>query len=81
VLLDFTRSFVPLDGLPPDVSLLRCDRTVLEKLKAFTRQDLDKAVGDHLTPKEREAVMKRRDQLVKHFKSLVGKRGEETVLY
>ena len=42
---------------------------------------MKKAVDDFLTKSEIEAVMKRRDIIVSHFKKLIAEQGEDKVLY
>jgi hypothetical protein len=47
----------------------------------LTKDGVKKAVGDWLTNPEVEAMIKRRDLLVAHFKKLIAEQGEDKVLY
>jgi hypothetical protein len=61
--------------------LAKMDRALLPRLEALTKEGVKKAVGDWLTSWELDAMMKRRDLLVGHFKKLIAELGEEKVLY
>jgi hypothetical protein len=81
IMLDFTRAF-RLQGIianPKD--LAKCDRALLAKLPELTKESIKQAVGDHLTGSEIDAVIKRRDLLVAHFKQLIVEKGETAVLF
>ena len=54
---------------------------MLARLEALTPDALKVAVGEYLTGFEAEAVIKRRDLLTAHVRSLIAQRGEEKVLY
>ena len=60
---------------------LRVTRALLPKLEALTQDSVKSAVGNMLTGPELEAMLKRRDILVAHFKKLIAERGESNVLY
>jgi hypothetical protein len=65
--IDHTRAF-RLNRAPKSVAnITRCDRQVLEKLKQLDRETLRKQVGDVLTNDEIDAVLARRDAIVKHL--------------
>ena len=75
-LIDHTRAFrLGRELLKPN-DLTRCDRRLLEGMRALTAESLAKAVGDSLTKEEQAAVMARRDLIVKHFDDRIGKLGE-----
>ncbi len=82
VMIDFTRAFRGWNQTPnPTTILRRCDRNVLASMRGLTKQAVKQAVGDHLTTFEVDALLARRDIIVKHFESLIAQFGEGTVLY
>lgn len=82
VMIDFTRAFRAWNTLPDPLTILRrCDRTLLARMRGLTKEGVSQAVGEHLVSFEIDALLGRRDILVKHFDDLVAKRGEENVLY
>lgn len=80
-MIDFTRAFRLQPELLHIKDLNKLDRALLPKLEALDRQGVKAAVGDWLTNSEIDAMMKRRDLLVAHFKKLIGELGEDKVLY
>jgi hypothetical protein len=81
MMIDFTRAFRLQAELQHTKDLNKLDRALLPKLEALERQAVKKAVGDWLTGGEIDAMMKRRDLLVAHFKKLIADVGEDKVLY
>lgn len=81
MMIDFTRAFRLQPELQHPKDLNKLDRALLPKLEALEPQGLKKAVGDWLTGSEIDAVIKRRDLLVAHFKKLIAELGEDKVLY
>ena len=53
----------------------------MAKLEALDRNEVKRAVGGWLLDGELDAMMKRRDLLVAHFKKLIAELGEDKVLY
>jgi len=53
----------------------------LPKLEELTKASIKAAVGNELTNPEIDAVLKRRDLLVAHFRKLIAEQGEAKVLY
>jgi hypothetical protein len=80
-MIDFTRAFRPWPVLRSTDELLRCSRSLFERLQRMTKQELEAAMGGILEPPELEAVLARRDLIVAHFEKLIGERGEDAVLY
>jgi hypothetical protein len=79
--IDFSRSF-RLNKEPKEPKdLVRCDRQLLEKLKALDENTLREKTSRYLTKDEVKAVMARRDKIVVRFQKLVGEKGENEVLY
>ncbi len=81
VMLDFTRAFRLQKTLTAPATLNGCNRVMFTGLRALTERELKDAVEHHLTAGEVQAVMARRDLLVRHFDRLIAERGEAAVLY
>jgi hypothetical protein len=81
VMIDFTRAFRQWEEVPAIQALIRCDRAMLEAMRALTEDGIKKAVGHYLTSFEARAILKRRDQIVEHVDNMVKKRGETAVLF
>ncbi len=80
--IDFTRAFrLHKDLKDPNANLVRCDRQLLEKLKALDANALAERTKHYLTKDELKAVMTRRDKIVEHFQQLIAEKGETQVLY
>ena len=56
-------------------------RAFVEKLKALNSESMKDIVGEYLTDKEIEAVLMRRDLILKEIDKLIKKHGEADVLY
>ena len=59
----------------------KIDRALLPRIEALTKESIAMAVGDSLTSYEADAVLKRRDLIVAHFRKLIAEQGEDRVLY
>lgn len=81
MMIDFSRAFRLQTELVYGKDLGKIDRALLPRLEALTKDAVKKAVDDQLTGPEIEAVMKRRDIIVAHFKKLIADLGERAVLY
>jgi hypothetical protein len=81
MMIDFTRAFRLQPELQHTKDLNRMDRTLWPRLDALARTAVKKTVGDWLTSGEIDAMLKRRDLLVAHFKKLIAELGEDRVLY
>ena len=80
--VDFTRAFrLYKDLKDPKQNLVRCDRQLLERLKALDDNELAEKTKHYLTKDEVKAVMARRDKIVAHFQGLITEKGENEVLY
>jgi hypothetical protein len=80
-IIDFTRAFRTIRKIQDEKVLLKCERTLLAKLRGLPRAEVESAVGDHLTKWEIDALLSRRDQIVSHFDKLVAEKGESQVLF
>lgn len=81
MMIDFTRAFRLQTDLLHGKDLAKIDRALLPRLEALTREAVKQAVDDQLTGPEIDAMMKRRDVIVAHFKKLIADLGEAAVLY
>jgi len=79
--IDFTRAFRTYKDLRNPGDLVRCDRQLLEKLKALDGNELAEKTKHYLTKDEVKAVMARRDKIVERFQKLIAEKGENEVLY
>lgn len=80
-LIDHTRAFrLGKDLLKPE-DVTRCDRAFFERLRSLTEDSIEKAVGDSLMKAERQAVLERRDRIVKIIEDRVARLGEAVVLF
>lgn len=80
-MIDHTRAFRIQTSLRNPENLQRCDRLLLERLRKLDRDTLKKELSECLPKPEIEAILARRDRIIKHFEDLVAERGEEQVLY
>lgn len=69
-LIDHSRAFRVNDTLRRPAIVLRCERSLFERMKALTPEAIDADVGDVLTKAERAALLKRRDRIVERLESL-----------
>jgi hypothetical protein len=62
-------------------ALERVERTLFERMRGLTSSALAEAMGASLTKPEIEALLARRDVIVKLFDDRIATRGEAAVLY
>ena len=79
--VDFSRAFRKNKDLRAPKNLVKCDRQLLEKLKALKADELAGETKGYLTKDEVNAVMARRDKIVATFQSLIAEKGEKEILY
>lgn len=70
--IDHTRAFRLHKTLAKPEHVARCDRGVFERLKHLDKEVLERELGEYLTGWERDAVLARRDEIVK----IIEKAGE-----
>jgi hypothetical protein len=80
-LIDHTRAFRLNTNLLKPEQLSRCDRGFLERLRTLTPEALAQAVGNSLTKQEQEALLARRDKIIKHYEERIARLGEPVVLF
>ena len=69
-MIDFTRAFRVWHALPHPEALVAHDQGLFEKLATLDQRRLNAAMRDHLTPRETQAVLARRDLILKRFQEL-----------
>src|SRR5262249_18364359 len=70
-MIDHTRAFRTDKRLVHSEHLLRCERSLYAALRRLTRDTLTESVGDTLLGAEADAVLARRDLLVKRFDGMI----------
>ncbi len=79
--IDYSRGFRTNQQLRNSNELVKCDRRLLERLKAMDAAELQRRTRRYLTKPEIEAVVARRDLIVAHFKKMIAEKGEAAALY
>jgi hypothetical protein len=79
--IDFSRAFRTFKDVKDPKDLVRCDRQLLEKLKALDANQLADKTKGYLSKDEVKGVMARRDKIVERFQKLIAEKGENEVLY
>jgi len=80
-MIDFTRAFRPFDEIRLPQRLYRANRELLEAMRRLDPAQVRKAMGNHLTGPEANALMARRDLIVAFIDKLVKEKGEAAVFY
>jgi hypothetical protein len=81
VLIDHTRAFAPNPRLMDRSHFDRCSRSLLAGLRTLDKAKLTSAVTPYLTAPQIDAILIRRDLIVKHFDKLIAEKGEAAVLF
>lgn len=69
------------NGIKGELLFKRLPRKFVEKVKGLTLESIQNAVGPYLTKKEINALLARRELLLKEIKEMIKERGEDNVLY
>ena len=80
-LIDHTRAFRLGKTLMKPDQLTRCDRALFDAMRKLTFEDMNKAMGAVMTKDEINAVLFRRDLLIKHFEDRAARLGEAAVFF
>ncbi len=80
-LIDHTGSFRIGRQLEYPQSLTQCDRVLLGKLRALSKEVFRRKLGKYLNARQLDALEARRRLLVNHFGELIAGKGEGAVLY
>src|SRR5258708_1268562 len=79
--VDFSRAFRRNKELRAPKDLVKCDRQLLERLKALNADELAEKTKGYLTKDELNGVMARRDKIVATFQAMIAQKGEKEILY
>jgi hypothetical protein len=80
-LIDFSRAFRTTKALQEPERLNAVDRKLLAKLKGLTRDPLRQTLGRWLTRDQIDAVLARRDLIVRRLEDQIAAKGEATIVY
>src|SRR5574340_55168 len=80
-MIDHTRAFRMRKDLPGIKNLTRCDRTLLERLRALDKPTLQAKLRPYLNNTEIDALLARRDKIVQFFDGEVKSKGASAILY
>ena len=78
-MIDHTRAFRLSSQLRNPKLLERCEQTLLKALRGLTLESVRTAVGESLEEPEAEAILKRRDAIVRLFDEMIKQRGARAV--
>ena len=80
-MIDHTRAFRLNKDLGKPAELIRVERSFYENMKKLTAASVTAAVGKQLRKAEVDALIARRDAIIKVFDARIAKAGEAAVLY
>lgn len=80
-MIDHTRAFRIYHDLKDGRNLVLCDRELLKELRGLNKQVLQEKLGKYLGELEINALLARRDKIVKFFEDKIALEGEAAVLY
>ena len=80
-LIDHTRAFRLGKTLMKPDQLSRSDRALLDALRTLTFETMNQSMGDVIRKDEINAVLARRDLIIKHFEDRIALLGEKIVLF
>ena len=80
-MIDFSRAFRLTKQLQEPEGLKAVDRKLLARLKGLNREALQQRLGRWLNKPQIDAVLDRRDRIVRIFEAHIASRGEAAVLY
>ena len=80
-MIDHTRAFRLQKTLATPAALQRCERRLLTAMRDLSAEQLKTTMGRFLNNLEIEALMARRNVIVKLFEDKIAERGEAAVLY
>jgi hypothetical protein len=80
-MIDFSRAFRPQKTLRKPEELVRCDRRLLANLRELNKASLEQELKRYLSRSDIDALLSRRDQIVKLFDDQIKLKGEAAVLF
>jgi hypothetical protein len=78
ILIDHSRAFIDKENLVHGIS--RVDEELWNRMQALTRQDLTRVLGPWIDDDAIDAMIERRDRMIRDVKKLVEKRGRAAVI-
>src|SRR5262249_20766971 len=81
VMIDHSRCFRLHHTLENVKNLAMCDRRLLASLRSLDKDQVQQRLMPYLTKTEAQAVIARRDVIVKFFDEQIKEKGEAAVLY
>ena len=81
ILIDHTRAFRPNTALPKAGQIQFCERGLYEKLNSVSDESIRERLAPFLDRGLIDALLQRRDRLVKHIDGLIEEKGERRVLF
>jgi hypothetical protein len=80
-MVDHTRAFRNQHALMDESRLVQCDRKLLARLKTLDEPGLVRNLSPYIDLDQIQAVLARRDLIVRHFEREVSMKGEDAVLF
>jgi len=80
-MIDFSRAFRPHRTLRNPENLTQCDRRFLENMRHLSKALLEQKLRPYLTRSDIEALLARRDKIVKIFDDEIARKGKAAVLF
>jgi hypothetical protein len=80
-MIDHSRAFRLWDQVKEKKDLERIDRKLYERLKTLSREEMQSELGPLMRPGRVEAILKRRDVIVRLYEEKARKLGEMAVYY
>ncbi len=80
-MIDHTRAFRNAKTLRNPKNLVKCDKYMLERLKALNKEELNRTMKGYLNGMQVDGMLARRDLIVQHFEKEAAARGEAAVFY
>lgn len=79
--IDHTRAFRRYPDLRNPKKIVRCSRTMYERMKALDEPTLRQSLHPFLRNVEISAILKRRDKIIRRLDALIAEQGESAVLF
>ena len=80
-MIDHSLAFQPEQTLHDPDDIVRCDRALLARLRALDAATLQTRLTPWIAPAQIDALLVRRDLIVKAFEHRIAEQGEDAVLY
>lgn len=80
-LVDHTRAFRAVRGIPEPKNLTKCCRALLERLRTISKDEIETKLSPWVGKFEMQGLLARKDLIVAHFDKRIASQGESNVLY